>query len=256
VLTADPRAGVSRTPFRVGIEGWCAALGVGLWLRSLDYRRSAAAEAVRRDERLALARELHDVVAHHITGIVLQAQGARIVGRGHSPELDSSLAGIEKAGTEALASMRRVVGLLRDTDDGATSAPGPGQLTELVRRFDGHGPVVRLRLPEEPVPWPPEVTTTVHRIVQESLTNIARHAAHAGSATVSVTQEQEEIKVEITDDALPGPSRHRPRHGGGFGLIGMRERVEALGGTLRAGPEPGLGWTVVATLPLPAGDRR
>jgi signal transduction histidine kinase len=252
LFTADPGAGAPSTPFRVGIEGWCAALGVGLWLRFLDYRHRAGTEAVRRDERLALARELHDVVAHHITGIVLQAQGARIVGRGHSEKLDRTLAGIEEAGTEALASMRRVVGLLRDADDGASTSPGPEQLAELVHRFDGHGPAVRLSLPDEQVPWPPEVTTTVYRIVQESLTNIARHAAHARSATVSVTQEKEAVKVEITDDASPGPSRHR--HGGGFGLIGMRERVEALGGTLRVGPGPGVGWAVVATLPVPTGD--
>ncbi|MEU9239351.1 sensor histidine kinase [Streptomyces sp. NPDC048385] len=253
-LTADPGAGVTGTPFRVGIEGWCVACGVGLWLRFLDYRRHVGTEAVRRDERLALARELHDVVAHHITGMVLQAQGARIVGRGHSEKLDRSLAGIEEAGTEALASMRRVVGLLRDADEGATTSPGPEQLAELVSRFDGHGPAVRLCLPDEQMPWPPEVTTTVYRIVQESLTNILRHAAHARSATVSVTQEPDEVTVEITNDAAPGPARHR--QDGGFGLIGMRERVEALGGTLRAGPGHGVGWAVVATLPVPSGESR
>jgi signal transduction histidine kinase len=147
-----------------------------------------------------------------------------------------------------------VVGLLRYADDGAATTPGPEQLTELVRRFDGRGPAVRLRLPADELPMPPEVTSTVYRIVQESLTNVARHARHARSAIVSVAQDQESVTVEITDDAPPGPARHP--HRGGYGLVGMRERVEALGGTLHVGPRPGIGWSVRATLPVPAGDRR
>ncbi|MEU0949237.1 sensor histidine kinase [Streptomyces canus] len=254
LFTADVTSGASGTLFRRGTEGWCAAVAVGLWLRFRDYRHRVAAEAARHDERLALARELHDVVAHHITGIVLQTQGARIVGRKYPEKLDETLEGIETAGTDALAAMRRVVGLLRDADDGATTSPGPEQLTELVRRFDGHGPAVHLDLPDEPTSWPPEVTATVYRIVQESLTNIARHATHARSATVDVTQADEHVTVHITDDAPPAPARHR--HSGGFGLIGMRERVEALGGTLRVGPGTDAGWSVFATLPIPSGDRR
>ncbi|MFI5768777.1 histidine kinase dimerization/phosphoacceptor domain-containing protein [Streptomyces sp. NPDC051658] len=138
------------TPFRVGTQVWVLALGIGLGLRLLDFRRRAAAEAVRREERLALARELHDVVAHHITGIVVQAQAARLVGRRRPETLDGALTDIEEAGSVALAAMRRVVGLLRDTDDAATTSPtvaGREQLTDLVRRFEGHGPEVHLHCP-------------------------------------------------------------------------------------------------------------
>ncbi|MCX5112496.1 hypothetical protein OOK13_29270 [Streptomyces sp. NBC_00378] len=124
----------------------------------------------------------------------------------------------------------------------------------MVSRFDGHGPEVHLRLPTDPTPWPPEVATTVHRIVQESLTNIARHAAHAGSATVDVTHGPDGVTVTVTDDAPPG--RTRPRRHGGFGLIGMRERVEALGGQLSAGPGRDTGWSVRATLPAPGKETR
>ncbi|MCC9312406.1 histidine kinase [Kitasatospora sp. RB6PN24] len=246
------------TPFRVGGQAWVLALGAGLGLRFLDYRRCAAADAVRREERLALARELHDVVAHHVTGMVVQAQAARITARRRPETLDGTLAGIEEAGGEALAAMRRVVGLLRDTEDAvgtAVPAPGPEQLSELVRRLDGHGPEVRLRLPAGPLPtWPPEVAGTVHRIVQESLTNIARHAAHARSATVDVAQGPDGVTVTVTDDAPAGHSRHRQP--GGFGLIGMAERVEALGGRLTAGPRPGGGWSVLASLPVTAREPR
>jgi signal transduction histidine kinase len=234
------------------LVGWLAAVGTGLSLRLLDNRRRATAEQVRRAERLELARELHDVVAHHVTGIVLHAQAARIVRHKHPDQLDDSLTGIEAASSEALAAMRRVVGLLRDTDDAAPATPGPEQLGELVARFTG--PAVRLRLPDGEPGWPPEVTSTVYRVVQESLTNIARHATHARSVTVDVTQDRHAVTVEVADDAPPVPARYHRR--GGYGLVGMGERVEALGGTLRAGPRAGPGWVVRATLPLPARESR
>lgn len=232
---------------------WLAAVAAGLYLRLLDTQRRAAAEQVRRDERLELARELHDVVAHHITGIVLQTQAAQLVSRKHPEKLSGSLADVEAAGTDALAAMRRVVGLLRDGDDAAGGTPEPEQLTELVDRINAFGPAVRLRLPDGEPPWPPEVTSTVYRIVQESLTNISRHAPHARSVSVSVARERDVVTVEVLDDAPPVAARYRR---GGYGLLGMRERVEALGGTLLAGPRPGSGWSVLASLPVLARERR
>jgi signal transduction histidine kinase len=238
---------------------WGAALGTGLWLRLRDWRREAAIcrreaaiETVRRDERLELARELHDATAHHITGIVIQAQAARIAARKHAETLDSALAGIESVGTDALTSMRQVIGLLRDTDDAGGLTPGPEQLTDLVDRFAGRGPAVQLRLPDGPADptWPPEVTTTVYRVVSEALTNITRHAAGAREVTVTLAHDQQAITAEITDDAPPAGSPRFP-HASGYGLVGMRERVESLGGTLSAGPAPGAGWSVLATLPAP-----
>jgi signal transduction histidine kinase len=98
------------------------------------------------------------------------------------------------------------------------------------------------------------VSSTVYRVVQESLTNISRHAPHARSVTVSVARERDAVTVEVADDAPPVPARHT--HRGGYGLVGMRERVEALGGLLSAGPRNGTGWSVLATLPVPARRRR
>lgn len=238
----------------LNVTGWLAAVAAGLLLRLLDARRQAATEAVRCDERLELARELHDVVAHHVTGIVLQAQAARLVSGSQPEQLHHTLAGIEQAGTDALAAMRRVVGLLRDAADAAPGRTGPEHLSELVGRFDGHGPAVHLRAPDTDAQWPPEVASTVYRVVQEALTNVARHAAQAGSVTVSVTQDGQTVAIEVVDDAPPTPARSQLR--GGYGLIGMRERVEALGGTLHAGPRPGNGWSVVAALPIPVQDAR
>ncbi|MET7338087.1 sensor histidine kinase [Nonomuraea sp. NPDC005650] len=232
--------------------GWAGAVAAGLWPRLLAARRRAVEERVRRAERLELARELHDVVAHHVTCVVLQAQTARLLAGKRPERLATSLADIEAAGSDALAATRRVVGLLRDP---ARGLPALERLDELVRRFGGHGPDVRLRLPdgEDASLWPPEVTTTVYRIVQESLTNVSRHASQARSVTVTVARSGESVTVEVADDAPPVPARRRGRTG--YGLVGMRERVEALGGTLRAGPRPGAGWSVLADLPVPARER-
>lgn len=248
----------------VSTATWLAAVAAGLGGRLLVARREAAVERVRRDERLAVARELHDVVAHHITGIVVQAQAAQIVAR-RGPEasgrLVNSLAGIEAAGSDALTSLRRVVGLLRDADDASPVAPGPEALGALVSRFEARGHEVRLRLPDGGPAWPPELTAAVYRVVQESLTNVTRHAPAAGSVTVEVSSTPDGVSVEVSDDAPhAGTSRRAPDRapepGGGYGLVGMRERVEALGGTLRAGPRPGAGWTVLATLPLAGEEPR
>lgn len=230
--------------------GWLAGLAIGLSPRLLAARRRAVAERVRRAERLRLARELHDVVAHHITGIVLQSQAAQVLARNRSEQLDGSLAGIETAGSDALAAMRRLVGLLRDADDPAPAALGTERLSDLVTRFDG--PAVRLSLPgeAEEAGWPPEVAGTVYRVVQESLTNVSRHARHARSVTVAVSRERDAVVVEVADDGPPVPRR------GGYGLVGMRERVEALGGTLRAGPLPEAGWSVLASVPVPVRELR
>ncbi|NUW31894.1 ATP-binding protein [Nonomuraea sp. SMC257] len=248
---------------------WLAATGLGLGARLLHARRRAATERVRRDERLRLARELHDVVAHHVTSVVLQTQAARLVARRSPDRVDACLAGIEAAGSDALAGARRVVGLLRDdtpSPEPAAHTPAADRLGELVRRFTG--PPVRLHLPEGEPGWPPEVAATVHRIVQESLTNVSRHAPRARAVSVTVTEDHDTITVEVTDDAPPAPARRLrlggagagagggPR-GGGYGLIGMRERLDALGGTLTAGPRPGnAGWAVRATLPVPGRRRR
>ncbi|WP_369185548.1 sensor histidine kinase [Streptomyces sp. Y1] len=241
--------------FHAGVKGWSVGLGTGLLLRFLEHRRRATVEAVRRDERLALARELHDVVAHHVAGIVMHTHAARIMLRKQPDHLASALADIERSGTDAMDAMRRVVALLRDAEDGAAVTAGPEQLVDLVRRFEEHGPAVDLRLPTGATNWPPVVTTTVYRVVQESLTNIVRHARGARAVTVTIDQGRPDLTVEVGDDA-PSHPPNRPSPRGGYGLVGMRERVEALGGTLDAGPRPGTGWTVRATLPLRAGDRR
>jgi signal transduction histidine kinase len=238
-----------------GATFWSLALAVGLYLRYLDFMHRQTLEGARRAERLELARELHDVVAHHVTGMVVQAQAARFAGGTDPQPLICALGGIETAGGETLAAIRQLVGLLRDPDDADGVSASPEPIGALVERFARHGPSVDLRLPADPPAcgWPPEVASTLYRIVQEALTNIARHAPGASSAAVIVSHDPGQVRIEVTDDA---PASRPARPGGGYGLAGMRERVEALGGTLEAGPLPGAGWAVRASLPVPVPVRQ
>ncbi|MFG1927026.1 sensor histidine kinase [Cryptosporangium sp. NPDC048952] len=238
-------AGGLTTVPALNATGWVVAVGTGLGLRAVDARRRAAREAVRREERLELARELHDVVAHHVTGIVVQAQAAQLVTRRSSapPSVQDALAGIESAGSEALAAMRRVVGVLRDPGDAGQVAAEPEDLGVLLDRWPGPRVLRDVAVGD----WPPEVRSTVYRVVQEALTNVSQHAPSAGSVSVSVAADAELLTVDVTDDGPAGPPRY---HRTGYGLVGMRERVESLGGALAAGPRSSGGWSVHATIPL------
>jgi signal transduction histidine kinase len=226
-----------------------AALGLRFWPQYRAAQREAAIETVRRTERLELARELHDAAAHHLTGIVIQAQAARIAARANADALDHALAAIEAGGADALASMRQVIGLLRNESantDGLT--PGPPRLTELVVNFAASGgPAIRLAGQVDDT-WPPELAATIYRVAQEALTNITRHASAASVVTITLITGKHEVTVEIADDA-PAQTARFP-HVSGYGLIGLRERVEMLGGTLTAGRGDS-GWSVRATLPTP-----
>jgi signal transduction histidine kinase len=233
--------------------GWGGAVAIGLVLREVDTRRRAALEDVRSTERMELARELHDVVAHHVTGIVVAAQAAAVVARTSPDDVDRALAAIEHAGTDALTAMRRMVGVLRGQDTEGARTPGAelAEVPTLVRRFDPDSRLVRLTTDPglEHAVLPPGVAATGYRVVQEALTNVRRHAPEAATVEVDVRIREEALLVSVCNDgvsATPGSGRS----GGGFGLVGMGERVAALDGTFTAGPTaPGV-WTVSVRLPL------
>ncbi|MEI5101884.1 histidine kinase [Streptomyces sp. PmtG] len=229
------------------------ALALGGYLRSLDRHRAEAVTAVQEAERLALARDLHDFVAHHVTGIVVQAQAARTIRRSAPEQLDPLLAGIERAGTETLASMRRLVHVLRAEPD-ATTRPAE-LLTELAALVAAHGDgggaaaVLDVSAEARALPLAPEVGTTAHRVVQEALTNVRRHAPGAGNVRVRLSAAHGRLRVEVTNGPAPAGQRPPPGGRGGLGLVGLRERVTAVGGHLDAGPAPDGGWRVRAELP-------
>jgi signal transduction histidine kinase len=239
--------------------------GLAAYLRSLDYRRTVAVADTRREERLAIAADLHDFVAHHVTGILVQTQVARMMATARPQqgqrdgELDPVLAGIERAATEALASMRRTVGVLRDTTEGADHRPvgDLASVAELTGRFASPGQKVTLhRDPAASDDLPHEVQAAAFRVVQEALTNVRRHAADATEVTVELRDDGAALSVTVTDDGRGAAQLPAAAHGGGFGLVGLRERVTALGGELRTGPgTAGHGWQVRALLPTTGGRR-
>lgn len=233
--------------------GWSAAAGVGGYLRFQQERRTEAVHSVRRAERLELARELHDLVAHYITGIVVQAQAARTVAETKPEAVAPALDAIATAGSEALTSMRRMVTVLR-TEDEAGRKPGVtlADLRMLTERFSAEGPKVAFEIGQglDDRTLPPEVMTTLHRVLQESLTNIRKHASRTAWVEAGLRRFEKVVVLRVRNFGS-GSDPKVSRLGGGFGLVGMAERVEALGGRLYAGPSAEGAWEVVAEFPLP-----
>ncbi|MGW6705399.1 sensor histidine kinase [Streptomyces sp. NPDC054956] len=236
-----------------------------LLLRLQSVQRLRELDAVRSAERLELARELHDLVAHHVTGIVVEARAARFTKV--SAERAGEIFGrIETAGDEALGSMRRLVKILREgAGDGGGSGTGKGtaggpetapvaglrEIRDLAERFAVTGPPVVLYIEEGlETRLPADVAATAHRIVLEALTNIGKHAATATAVRIGLRTVPAGLEVRIADDGGRSARLSENARGGGYGLVGMAERAEALGGSLTAGPAPEGGWLVTATLPL------
>ena len=255
LITLRAYTGQQQVFLMILMGGWLAVwLAVGLYLRGLDAERRRRTEDAKRNERVELARDLHDFVAHHITGIVVQAQAARYVSQTTEPDREAyerMFADIEHSGVEALASMRRLVGVLRSQEPAVTShAESLDELARLVAEYDKVGPPVRLEVAPElhASGLPYAVASTVNRLVTEALTNIRKHGNGVTAVVVHVYPVDRAVRVSVTDDGTPGTRWRAPS--GGFGLTGMRERVDALGGTLVAGHVPGGGWRVAAVLPL------
>jgi signal transduction histidine kinase len=249
-----------------GGSGYLAGEILVFWLAGVFVRgrRQAAALAARNAalqrqaeqavtaERARIARELHDIVAHHLSVVVLQAAGARASGRAS----DRTLEKIEHSGRQALTEMRRLLGMLREPDEEPelNPQPGLGEVPALAESVRAAGLPVRLVIDGDEAALPAAVDVSAYRIVQEALTNVLKHAGCA-HAEVRVCYVEDAVTIEVTDDG-PGLDAADPVWAeatqGGRGLTGMRERVALFGGDLRAGPRPDGGFTVRAR--LPAGD--
>lgn len=216
-------------------------------LAEQDRLESVARAAA--DERARIARELHDVISHDVSLMVLQASVERRVHGGDDSAMQT-LANIESTGREALVELRRMLGVLRRTDDAPLSPqPGLAQLPDLIEQATAAGLPVHLVLDGEPVALPAGLDIAAYRIVQESLTNAAKHAAGA-TVTATIRYTEGALDIDITDDGSPDPTR-RPLPSGGHGLVGMQERVSLFGGSLEAAPAAHGGFRVRARLPLP-----
>lgn len=205
-------------------------------------------------EQARIAREMHDVVAHNVSVMVVQAGAARHVLQASPEQATDALLAVEASGREAMAELRRLLGLLSHDEEGVALAPQPGvgQLELLVHRVRDAGLPAMLHVEGHPRPLPPGLDLTVYRIVQEALTNALKYAALARTEVI-LDYRASELKVEILDEGS-GPGA-RAGEGSGHGLVGMRERVTLYGGTLEAGPRLERGYAVRAWLPAgPSAD--
>jgi signal transduction histidine kinase len=255
------RGGFSYAYIVVGLVlGLCAsaAIGAGIYLRTIESTRQRAIDGVRAEQRAEFARDLHDFIAHHVTGIVVQAQGARFIAEQDPKRVLLALEQIEAAGAETMASMRRMVGVLRDpqAQPDAPLAPlaGVAELGPLLEQFtNAGGPLGRLHLDGEMTALPVEVSSSAYRVVMEALTNIRQHASGARVADVWVRRTPDWLLVRVANDGAP-PKTAAPRERLGYGLVGLTERVRAIGGRISAGPGIDGGWVVDAALPLRSGS--
>jgi signal transduction histidine kinase len=255
---------------RPGEPGLLSALGLAVFLlfllggAELIRMRSQRAAAVARsrdeelrrhasEERIRIARDLHDVVAHNIAVINVQANTALHLMDRQPERARMALSTINDVSKQALVELRSVVGVLREAGEEVPHSPAPGldRLDELMSRAQAAGLTVKLEVTGERVTLPANVGLAAYRIIQEALTNSAKYAA-GSVATTRISYGTEELAVEVIDDGrVTAPVPARPvKMSGGNGLAGMRERVSALGGTLQAGPRPEGGFRVHACLPL------
>ncbi|MGE3813434.1 MAG: sensor histidine kinase [Candidatus Nanopelagicales bacterium] len=221
-------------------------IAVALAVRAQATSRSRELERVRASERVQLARDLHDTVAHHVSAMVVRAQAGRVVAATDPAAAVDALRLIEEEGSRTLREMRAIVGALRDgIGDGPEVAPTASlRDVEGLSRPAGGGPAVTVTIDADADDVNPAVAAALYRIAQESVTNALRHAEGAARIDVRVTEDGARIRLRVTDDGAPPPST-----GAGFGIVGMRERAALLGGSVEAGPASGGGWVVDAVLP-------
>jgi signal transduction histidine kinase len=220
--------------------------------KELEREREYRARAAVADERARIARELHDVVAHSVSVMVVQAQaGPRLLG--DQEQARGAFRSIEASGREALVELRRLLGVLRTGDEQLAIGPQPGlaSLGALIEQVREAGLGVELRIEGEQVPLPPGIDLSAYRIVQEALTNTLKHAGPA-EAEIVVRYGSSALDLDVVDN---GRGARASVNGSGHGLVGMRERTALYGGRLEAGPCEGGGYAVRARLPL-AGGRR
>jgi signal transduction histidine kinase len=212
-----------------------------------EREQEAAARVAVAEERTRIARELHDIVAHAVSVMVLQVGAVRHNLPASPPEDRDALARVEQAGRTALAEMRRLLGAMRRDEDGLELGPEPGldALDALVEDVSRAGLPVRLRRDGDPFPLPRTIDLSAYRIVQEGLTNALKHA-NASHADVTVRYRPGDVQLQVVDDGN-GPA---PSNGHGNGLVGIRERVNIYGGQMTAGRAPAGGFELTARLPI------
>ncbi|MEV4010516.1 histidine kinase [Nonomuraea angiospora] len=222
-----------------------SAVALGAAFRFRARARMRELDQVKLLEREQLARDLHDIVAHHVSAMAIRAQAGLATAPSKPEAAIDALRVIEAEASRTLAEMRAMVRVLRRNEP-AELAPGRRitDLEELAGRAR-LGPSVEVEMLGDLDDLPPAVDAAIYRIAQESVTNARRHARHATRIRIRVAADDTSVRLRVSDDGEPSPANPMP----GYGLLGMIERAGLLGGTCEAGPDPGRGWTVTAVLP-------
>ncbi|MGA9598523.1 MAG: sensor histidine kinase [Acidimicrobiia bacterium] len=215
-------------------------------------REQRAVEAVTR-ERVRIARELHDVVAHEITVMTIQSAAARRVLARDAEQADTAIKAAEEAGHRALTEVRRLLGMLRTTDPRvADPQTGLDALDRLVDQMNSAGLTATLTVNGEVRNLPLGIDINAYRIIQESLTNTLKHGGPNVNVHVAITYDHDLLRIEVSDDGRGAAAERAGNGAPGQGLVGMHERASLLGGALHAGPRPGGGYRVTARIPIPS----
>jgi signal transduction histidine kinase len=225
---------------------------------TLERERQHLAQIAVARERATIAREMHDVVAHSLAVIIVQADGGRYAMAGDPERGGAVLETVAATARDALEEMGRLIDLLRageDTDDGDRLVRGLDELAALVERARHAGVDVTLSAAPVPVVRNSTVGVAAYRIVQEALTNVLRHAGAGARCAVTVEHDRDTVRISVVDDGAGAGGANPDGERGGHGLVGMRERAAVLGGTFDAGPRAGGGWRVHAVLPIPGAER-
>ncbi len=251
-LAREPLYDSSGSSMALGVGALMLPVALGALMRFWARSQVRAREEIRAREREQLARDLHDTVAHHVSGILLHARAAKVRARTDPDAAAEAIDGVERAAARTLDDMRAMVAVLRHDEEtgigSRTPTHGVADIPRLARDQDP-GPRVVVNTSGDLDRLPAPVESALFRAAQEAVTNAGRHAQDPTVVSVDLTREGPTVRLRVHDDGRPATTRTR-RASPSYGLAGMRERLSLLGGEVSAGPDPGGGWSVVATIPL------
>ena len=250
-LAREPLYDSSGSSILIGVGALMLPVALGALVRSWASSQVRAREEIRLHERERLARDLHDTVAHHLTGILMLARAAKVRARTEPGAASEAIDGVETAAVRTLEDMRSMVALLRQDDlaQGRTPTYGISDIA-LLARDAGTGPQVVIQTSGDIQRLPAPLGSALFRAAQEAVTNARRHAVDPTRVGVDLTRDGNTVRLRVHDNGRAATSGRARRASPSYGLAGMRERFSLLGGHVQAGPDPSGGWTVEATAPV------
>ncbi len=250
-LAREPLYGSSGSSILIGVGALMLPVALGALVRFWVTSEGQAREEIRMRERERLARDLHDTVAHHVSGILIQARAAKVRARTDPTAAAAAMDGVEAAAARTLDDMRAMVAVLRQEGQAGPGLEPTYGVTDLplLARDDGTPPRVEIDTGGDLERLPAPIGSAVFRAVQEAVTNARQHAVEATVVSVELSRDHDRVRLRVHDDGRPVPPVRARRARASYGLAGMRERFSLLGGEVQAGPDPAGGWTVEATIP-------